>query len=353
MSDIGEETPPSPKERNLSLAVALLIVGLLLGAAVAYVPLSQENANLKVQIATFQTENSRLLTNITALNTQVIQLQNNFRDLNLRFYSLRNDYDTLSARYNGLETQYITIQNNFATWQSLHVGTTLETYYEYVRANSITFGLLSMGEENWWIYPNYYNLSVTFTADLASHDIGNLWWPALDNACAYYNYTSEYSYQTSSRIMDQAMILANISHSDSDAMKIDKVLAFINSIVHYENRMIDHMWFPCETLAFRSGDCTSFSILAAAMFERAGIKSAIAFFTNSTLGHHSMVLVHIDNLGSYTYWYYDDLTSYGLPKGKWIIIEPQFNSLAEYEARHYNWISYWSLVACAEIPYGP
>lgn len=52
MGDIGEETPPPPKERNLSLAVTLLIVGLLLGTAVAYVPLSQENANLKVQIAT-------------------------------------------------------------------------------------------------------------------------------------------------------------------------------------------------------------------------------------------------------------------------------------------------------------
>jgi len=139
--------------------------------------------------------------------------------------------------------------------------------------------------------------TITFAADLASHDIGNLWWPALDNGCAYYNYVGEYSYQTSSRIMDQA----NISYSDSDAMKIDKILAFINSIVHYEYRMIDHMWFPCETLNFRSGDCTSFSILAAAMFERAGIKSAIAFFTNS-----SMVLVHIDNLCSHKYWYYDD-----------------------------------------------
>ena len=148
--------------------------------------------------------------------------------------------------------------------------------------------------------------TITFAADLASHDIGNLWWPALDNGCAYYNYVGEYSYQTSSRIMDQAMILANISYSDSDAMKIDKILAFINSIVHYEYRMIDHMWFPCETLNFRSGDCTSFSILAAAMFERAGIKSAIAFFTNSSMGAHTMVLVHIDNLCSHKYWYYDD-----------------------------------------------
>jgi len=80
------------------------------------------------------------------------------------------------------------------------------------------------------------------------------------------------------------MTLAGISSSDSDVTNIDKVLAFINSDVHYESRLLDHMWFPCETLTFHSGDCTSFSILAAAMFEEAGIKTAIGFYYNQTMG---------------------------------------------------------------------
>ena len=79
--------------------------------------------------------------------------------------------------------------------------------------------------------------------------------------------------------------------------------------------MLDHMWFPSETLAFRSGDCTSFSILAASMFEAVGIKSAIGFFRNNRGEYHAMVLVHLNDLGSYNYYYYyynNDLTSYGL-----------------------------------------
>ena len=171
----------------------------------------------------------------------------------------------------------------------------------------------------------------------------------MDNAPHYY--AGEYSYETSSRIMDEAMSMVNVSVSDSSTVKIDKVLAFIYQNVFYENRLLDHMWFPCETLTFRSGDCTAFSILAASMFEDAGIKSAVGFFSNSSLGGHAMVLVRLDDLGLYDYWYYGDLTSYGLASGKWIIIEPQFGSISE-QAANLNWIGYWDLDACAEVPYG-
>jgi len=152
--------------------------------------------------------------------------------------------------------------------------------------------------------------------------------------------------------MNEAMYLAGIASSDSNTTKIDKVLAFINSVVHYEHRMLDHMWFPCETFAFRSGDCTSFSILSAAMFEMVGIKAAIGFFTNSSMGGHAMVLVRMDDLGPYRYWYFENLTAYGLTMGKWIIIDPQYTSLTEQQHGHDKWIAYWSLQACAEVPYG-
>jgi prefoldin subunit 5 len=283
------------------------------------------------------------LTKNAVLNSQITSLESQISSLNSQITSLQNQISTLNA-------QITSLQNQVNTLTTLSIGTTLETYYEYVRLNCYTVGFQPVGEENWANYPNYYNISVTFAADEAAHDIGNLWWPTLEGN--YPNYTGEYSYQTSSRIMQKAMTLANISSSDSNTTKIDKVLAFISSNVHYEHRLLDHMWFPCETLTFHSGDCTSFSILAAAMLEESGIKSAIGFFTNSTLGGHAMVLVHLDNLGSHAYWYYNNLTGYKLTSGKWIIIEPQCASLTQQDA-NLNWIGYWTLQACAEVPYGP
>lgn len=111
------------------------------------------------------------------------------------------------------------------------------------------------------------------------------------------------------------------------------------------------MWFPTETLTFKSGDCTSFSILVACMFEKAGIKSAIGFFTNDTLGRHAMVLVRLHNLDGYPSRYYSDLTSFNLTTGEWIKIEPQCISLSDY-SHNLDWMSYWSIVAASEVPYG-
>jgi hypothetical protein len=179
----------------------------------------------------------------------------------------------------------------------------------------------------------------------------------LENGSRYYDTTEphEYSYQTADHIIEKAMNMTGISISDSNVMKIEKVLAFIHSTVHYELRLIDHFWFPCETLTFKSGDCTSFSILAASMFEKTGIESAIGFFTNSSLGGHAMVLVHMDDLGPYNYTCYGDLTGYGLTSGKWILIEPQASSLEQYGTLLNTWIKSWDtgMVASAEVPFGP
>lgn len=303
-------------------------------------------SDYETQVSSLKSLNSNLQSQIAGLQAQIATLQS-------QVSTLQNQLKTLQTQYDALQTQYIIAQNSLNAIRTLSIGTTLETYYDYVRANCYTIGFQSVGEEKWSNYPNYYNISVTFAADLASHDIGNLWWPSLDTDSGYYNYMGEYSYQTSSRIMQSAMTLANVSSTDSNVMKIEKVLTFVSSIVHYENKLLDHMWFPCETLTFRSGDCTSFSILAASMFEEAGIKSAVGFFTNSTLGAHAMVLVHLNDLDSHGYWYYSDLISYNLTSGRWIIIEPQYASLTEQDAHLYDWIGYWALTACAEVPYGP
>ena len=147
-----------------------------------------------------------------------------------------------------------------------------------------------------------------------------------------------------------ALEYSGVIFGQNNVAKIDKTLSFIHSHVTYSSRLLDHMWFPSETLTYESGDCTSFSILAASIFEANGVTSAIGFFKNDKGEYHAMVLVHLDDLGSYSYSSYDDLTSYNLKQGKWIIIEPQQTSLSEYSS---TWVSQWHLVAASEIPYGP
>lgn len=333
-------TPPSKRKLNKKV-ISIILIAIILCSA--FGTLGYFYLDLKNKYESLQLEHKKLQDNYD-------QLKADLNGLNNSYNGLKTQYDYLSTQYNDLNTQY---QKSLDTWQSLQIGTALETYYDYVRANSLTFGLVPVGEERWWSLPNYYDQSVEFAANLASHDIGNLWWPTLEVDCGYKNYTGEYSYETSSRIMLKTMNLAGVSSSDSNVMKMEKVLAFISSTVHYEHKLLDHMWFPCETLAFHSGDCTSFSILAAAMLEEAGMETAIGLFTNSTVGGHAMILVHMDNLGSYKYRYYTDLTGHGLTSGKWIIVEPQCASLAQQETILDTWIAHWSLVACAEVPYGP
>jgi TolA-binding protein len=311
--------------------------------------LTSQISEINANISNLNGQISQKDSQISSLNDQISQKESTIASLNSQISDLQFQKNNLIFQITNITTQIANLQNQL----SLSIGTTLETYYQYVRLNCVTWGLEPVDEAQWWNYLNYKNFSVTFAADLAAHDIGQAYWATLETDSGYYDTVGEYSYQTSSRIMQEAMTLANTSSSDSNVVKIDKVLTFINSVVHYENRLLDHMWFPCETLTFHSGDCTGFSILAASMFEEAGIKSAIGFFSNSTIGEgHAMVLVHLDNLGSHSYRYYSDLTGYNLTGGKWIIIEPQCTSLAVQDA-NLNWIGYWTLEACAEVPYGP
>lgn len=258
---------------------------------------------------------------------------------------MKSDYSILNSRYTSL-------QYTLTTWEQLHIGTTFETYCDYVRANVMTIGGQPLGEEEWWAYPNYDQDSVTFAADMAAHDAGNLYWPNLEDGSHYYNYTSEYSPDTANRILLQALRLADVKSTDDAVIKIDKIMKFTSSIVHYEYKLIDHMWFPTETLAFRSGDCTSFSILESALFEMVGVKSAVGFFRDSQGYGHAMILVRLDDLAGYRYYYYPDLTPYGLSTGQWIIIEPQYDSLYQQQSKQDQWMPQWKLVTAAEVSYG-
>jgi transglutaminase-like putative cysteine protease len=90
-----------------------------------------------------------------------------------------------------------------------------------------------------------------------------------------------------------ALDYSGVNSYDTNITKIDKILKYIHAHVTYNTKLLDHMWFPSETLTFKSGDCTSFSILAASMLEASGVKSAVGFFRNSKGEGHAMVLVYL------------------------------------------------------------
>lgn len=318
-----------------------------------YAHLQSNYTDLNTQYITLNGKYQSLLLNYTSLSEEHQILINNYAELSKDYIDLNRAHETLLSNYDNLSAEYATLQFTLETWEQLHIGTTLETYYDYVRANVVKLGGHPLGEEEWWSYPDYYEVSVAFAAHEAAHDAGNLYWPSLEEGSHYYEYTGEYSYETSSRILQNVLSMSKINPQDDNATKIDKIMRFVGSVVSYEYRLIDHIWFPDETLAFRSGDCTSFSILESALFEMLGIKSAIGFFENSEGEGHAMVLVHLDDLGEYGYWYYSDLTSYGLGAGKWVMIEPQYHSLSEQETNQDSWMPQWNILVAAEVDYGP
>lgn len=364
------EQPKQKKTISYTFFIISIVVFVVIIGAV-FVVMNVSANRLQSDINALQSEK-------TALQDSYDALQQNYTQLNTRYVTLNNYYNSLSASYNSLYSNYTNLQSNtvsktaynqlvtqynalsdnynqinsrYVAETTLRIGTTLETYYDYIRANSYTLGADPLGEERWYLYPNYYSDSVIFAADEAAHDAGQAYWPTYEQATDYYTLTGEHASDTAASIIQDAITYSGVTATDSNVVKIDKILDFIHSHVAYQTRLLDHMWFPTETLTFKSGDCTSFSILAACMFEEVGIKSAIGFFTNGTLGGHAMVLVRLDNLGGYGYRYYSDLTSFDLTSGKWIIIEPQSSSLSDY-SDNLDWVSYWSIVAASEVPYG-
>jgi hypothetical protein len=86
--------------------------------------------------------------------------------------------------------------------------------------------------------------------------------------------------------------------------------------------------------------------LAGALFERVGVSSAIAFVENSQNEYHMMVLIRMDDLGSYGFYAFSDLSGYGLGSGQWIVIEPQ--STIGYQG-DVEWMTQWKLYSAVEI----
>jgi len=351
-----------------SKIAVVLVIGLIAGGSLGYFysvtlytpQIYELETKLSEKIGELEREQSRVLyleKTLSNAEESIIKLQKELLDtkkikesLESQVNSYRNQVIHLNSEIDALEKEKLNLEIEIEFLETIRIGTTLETYYDDVRANVVTLGGNPLGEEEWWKHPNYYENSVWLATCMAAHDAGNLYWPSFETE---YNETiGETSSDTAYYILSDFLTRCSVLRSFNIETKIDKILKFANSVIDYETRLLDHMWFPAETLTFGSGDCTSFSILIASLFEMVDIKSAIGFFLNDQGDAHAMVMINCEELPNYKTWGFDDLTSYGLSSGRWIIIEPQYISLAEQEKYQDDWIPQWNLEVVSEVKYG-
>ena len=300
-----------------------------------------ENMEYQDDISTLNLNNEVLESENSALNLQLTDLVNDVSTLQTQKTSLESSVQYHQSRYSNLRESYDNIVTAYQLENILRIGNSLESYYDSVRD-----GLGPTGTEYWWRSPtkHIWQIEVDFAATLAEHDLWRRYWPAFETD--YEELIGENSYETAWHIIESVLEHIDISSTDSPEEKISKILSFLDDNIHYEVEVNDLFLAPVETLGFKSGDCDDFSILCAALFECVDIESAIGFFKNDNDEYHAMVLVNLDDLKSYGYWYYDDLTDLGLSEGKWIKIEPQ--STIDLQGDE-EWIHQWNILVAAEI----
>jgi hypothetical protein len=221
----------------------------------------------------------------------------------------------------------------------LRIGNLLQDYYTNIREAR------NLGQ-NWWT--GDYQDEANFASYLAQHDIGILYWPEYETK--YHSLTGSYSYLDAKEKLDKVIFLGYTAgvdcYNDSDYEKIRKILQFFKFNIHYEPDLNQIIRAPVETLGLKSGDCDDWATLAAAAFARAGINSAV-MMVKSKDGTQAHAMVLVQSKEDLPLWYYSDLTQFGLPSGRWWIIEPQYT--LEEQSLHPEWFSQWDIVAAAWV----
>ena len=220
----------------------------------------------------------------------------------------------------------------------LRIGNLLQDYYNEIRKAR------NLGQ-NWWSYDPQEE--VNFASNLAKHGVGAVYWEEYEST--YHSQSGSYSYLDAKEKLDKVIFIpytAGVSYEDSDYEKIRKILNFFYFHIHYEHDFNQILRAPAETLGLKSGDCDDWSILASAAFADAGIDSAI-MFVKSKDGTQMHAMVLVQSKETLPLWYYSDLTNYGLPSGRWWIIEPQFT--LEEQSQHPEWFTLWDIVAAALV----
>lgn len=327
---------------------AILLLAVLAGAEgvlyvslqSSYISLQSDYSELYNAYSSLQAEKSSLELDYMRLSGSYDLLQIKYKDLEQRYNnciqdynSLLGDYNSLLEEYNGLLENYSALRKDYEIEAILRMGNSLASYYDIVRKESGSWQSNAQ--------------MVQFAAKLALHSLGRYYWPLLESE--FYKNVGKHSYDVAWAMLNAALSLTGATASQDPVERIARILDFIKRHIHYEYDVKDVILAPAETLTFKSGDCDDFTILAAALFEAVGIDSAVALFKHQDPGaekqYHWMVLVHLDDLGEYSYWYYSDLTSIGLASGKWIKIEPQLTI----ENQGSEWVGKWSLLAAAPL----
>jgi len=297
---------------------------------------------LEESLSSVNSEKLILENQIDAIQEAVDNLNDEISVLETSLESKRASLRSLERRFDTLQDDYYELELDYRLEKELRIGNSLESYYDNLRD-----GLGPTGSKYWWYTPSegIWQPQADFAANLALHDLWELYWP--DYETEYVEAAGEYSYETAWNCLYTIYGYLDISSIDTPVNKITKILNFLDEHIHYESEIDDVFLAPVETLGFKSGDCDDYSILASALFEIAGIESAIGLFKNDYDEYHAMVLVHLDDLGNYGYWRYDDLTSLGLPDGQWIKIEPQ--TTISYQSE--EWMGTWKILVAAEVEY--
>jgi cell division protein FtsL len=332
--------PPLKKSRwNKWHVVSIVLVIVVLSQSVIYVNLSLKSNSLvsdyerlKDQYDDLESEYGFMESEHSILETQRDSLQTQYSALQIQYSDLQGDYSALQLDYDSL-------RHSFDVEKCLRIGNSLESYYDLLRQE-----LGSTGADWWWTFSeSYWQAAADFAANLALHDLRRIYWPSIESE--YYGDVGEYSYDTAYRKINEVVGLIGTTSYHSSTDKIRMILDFVDEQIHYESEVNDIFLAPVETLGFKSGDCDDFSILTAALFEAVGIDTAVGLFRNDEDEYHAMVLVHLDDLGSYRYWYYSDLTGRGLDAGRWIEIEPQL----PIENQGGDWLRQWNIMVAAPL----
>lgn len=313
------------RRRDRSKIILSITVGIL---ASFLMLISFYHINLRLEYYDLKSEYRGLEENYLKLDSELSNLRMLRDNLLFRINQLEEEVSSLKKSYNDLLLQY-------RISETLRINHLLEDYYDEVR--SLKNIPPRKGREP------AYSEQIELMIELARHSLGRIYWPALEER--FYKLSGEYSYAIAMRKMDEIFKLIGIEDMDAPVERVEKILRFINDHVRYEDDYDNVFLAPLETLSFRSGDCDDYAILAATLFEKAGVNSAIGIFTNGTIDH-AMVLIHLDDLSPYAFHYYQDLTNIGLSPGRWILIEPQATIDRQYDP---NWFNQWRLQAVAEV----
>ena len=332
----------------MALSSSKILVGLVLGVLIGIIggfiyfdPSIQENADqiddLEITITSLESAISSLENENDALIDDYNDLSEDYNALSVEYSTLINDYNTLWDIYDELESEYEEIKYQYNMWTELRIGNSLTSYYDTLRYEFGPTGSRS----NW----KYEEESCQFASQLALHDLHRLYWIKAEEI--YGEDVGKESYAQAWEVLSKAYEYCEISSTDSDVEKIEKILVFVNSIIDFELEMDDSLRAPVETLSLKSGDCDDFSVLVSALFEIADIESGVCFLESEDSAH-AMVLVHLEDLDEYGCYYYEDLTQYNFEDGTWILIEPQ--STIDYQDDA-DWFDQWSLYMAVEVDY--